>query len=127
MIRLRATETGAPSRIVEAAGFASRWGSRRASGTVTKLYGEWRSLVARCVRDAEVVGSNPASPTKFPQVSRGARPGCFRSRANFPAYFPRADVRSCANEDGRTQTTAARVGPANDGNVVDGVAPTRHA
>jgi hypothetical protein len=25
--------------------------------------GEWRSLAARCVRDAEVVGSNPASPT----------------------------------------------------------------
>ena len=35
----------------------------RGSDTVTRLYGEWRSLVARCVRDAEVVGSNPASPT----------------------------------------------------------------
>ena len=27
------------------------------------IYGLWRSLVARRVWDAEVVGSNPASPT----------------------------------------------------------------
>ena len=50
-------------------------GGFEASDTVVKLYGEWRSLVARCVRDAEVVGSNPASPTKDPQVSRDACPG----------------------------------------------------
>ena len=33
----------------------------RYNGSV--LLGEWRSLVARCVRDAEVPGSNPGSPT----------------------------------------------------------------
>jgi hypothetical protein len=27
------------------------------------VIGVWRSLVARCVRNAEVVGSNPAAPT----------------------------------------------------------------
>ncbi len=26
-------------------------------------FGVWRSLVARCVRDAEVAGSSPATPT----------------------------------------------------------------
>ncbi len=32
-----------------------------------KLNGDaWLSLVERCVRDAEVVGSNPASPTTVP-------------------------------------------------------------
>ena len=28
-------------------------------------YGLWLSLVERCVRDAEVAGSNPVSPTVF--------------------------------------------------------------
>ena len=27
-------------------------------------FGKWRSLAARCVRDAEVAGSNPAFPTR---------------------------------------------------------------
>jgi hypothetical protein len=31
--------------------------------------GVWRSLVARFVRDEEVVGSNPATPTALKQVS----------------------------------------------------------
>ena len=31
--------------------------------------GVWRSLVARFVRDEEVVGSNPATPTALNQVS----------------------------------------------------------
>ena len=31
--------------------------------TIQHLIGTWRSLVARSVRDAEVVGSNPAVPT----------------------------------------------------------------
>jgi hypothetical protein len=30
--------------------------------------GVWRSLVARFVRDEEVVGSNPATPTAFALV-----------------------------------------------------------
>ena len=34
----------------------------------TRWFGTWRSLVARSVRDAEVVGSNPAVPTQKPQV-----------------------------------------------------------
>ena len=28
------------------------------------MNGKWRSLAARCVRDAEVGGSNPPFPTK---------------------------------------------------------------
>jgi hypothetical protein len=28
-------------------------------------FGLWRSLVARCVRDAEAPGSNPGSPTSL--------------------------------------------------------------
>ena len=31
--------------------------------------GVWRSLVARFVRDEEVVGSNPATPTKVEALS----------------------------------------------------------
>jgi hypothetical protein len=31
--------------------------------------GVWRSLVARFVRDEEVVGSNPATPTASVQIS----------------------------------------------------------
>jgi uncharacterized protein YlxP (DUF503 family) len=42
-------------------------------------HGEWRSLVARSVRDAEVAGSNPVSPTSSPA---GRRPR--------PAWFPPA-------------------------------------
>jgi hypothetical protein len=33
------------------------------SAILTRLHGVWRSLVARFVRDEEVVGSNPATPT----------------------------------------------------------------
>ena len=32
--------------------------------------GAWLSLVERCVRDAEVAGSNPVAPIKTPQVFR---------------------------------------------------------
>ena len=35
----------------------------RSSAILTRLHGVWRSLVARFVRDEEVVGSNPATPT----------------------------------------------------------------
>jgi hypothetical protein len=38
---------------------------------VVALRGVWRSLVARFVRDEEVVGSNPATPTR---VVAGERP-----------------------------------------------------
>ncbi len=31
---------------------------------LNRLSGVWRSLVARFVRDEEVVGSNPATPTR---------------------------------------------------------------
>ena len=36
---------------------------RHSSAILTRLHGVWRSLVARFVRDEEVVGSNPATPT----------------------------------------------------------------
>jgi hypothetical protein len=32
-------------------------------GCVARKFGLWLSLVERCVRDAEAVGSNPTSPT----------------------------------------------------------------
>ncbi len=34
------------------------------NGVLTYI-GEWRSLVARFVRDEEAAGSNPVSPTKY--------------------------------------------------------------
>jgi hypothetical protein len=36
---------------------------------MTRHLGVWRSLVARFVRDEEVVGSNPATPTEKVQVN----------------------------------------------------------
>lgn len=42
--------------------------------TISKI-GEWRSLVARFVRDEEAAGSNPVSPTKY----YNARVGLTRS------------------------------------------------
>src|SRR5262245_30064478 len=39
------------------------------------LLGEWRSLVARSVRDAEVGGSSPLSPTKpYPSYPHPSQP-----------------------------------------------------
>ena len=34
-----------------------------ASGATSSSIGAWLSLVERCVRDAEVAGSNPVAPT----------------------------------------------------------------
>ena len=36
--------------------------------------GMWLSLVERCVRDAEVAGSNPVIPTIDSETGRGSRP-----------------------------------------------------
>jgi hypothetical protein len=44
-----------------------RFGDRRC---VARRFGLWLSLVERCVRDAEAVGSNPTSPTFFITVER---------------------------------------------------------
>jgi hypothetical protein len=41
-------------------------------------YGLWRSLVARCVRDAEVLGSNPGSPTTEVAAQPGLTPRLLR-------------------------------------------------
>ena len=46
--------------------------------------GEWLSLVERCVRDAEVVGSNPASPT-HPAVTAQGRRGRVADRPRRPS------------------------------------------
>ena len=43
------------------------------SAILCQSYGEWRSPAARRVRDAEVGGSNPLSPTKQDQ-ERAAQP-----------------------------------------------------
>ena len=40
-------------------------GTRQGVQHLVKVIGLWRSLVARGVRDAEVAGSNPVSPTMF--------------------------------------------------------------
>jgi hypothetical protein len=42
-----------------------------------RLVGMWLSLVERCVRDAEVVGSNPAIPTRSQTGRPGKSPGLF--------------------------------------------------
>ena len=44
--------------------------------------GVWRSLAARFVRDEEVVGSNPATPTEKYQVR-----GLIRSAGRAPEWF----------------------------------------
>ena len=41
------------------------WSGRpRGSARLVEAFGVWRSLVARFVRDEEVAGSNPVTPTK---------------------------------------------------------------
>ncbi|CAI7978707.1 hypothetical protein FRAHR75_40163 [Frankia sp. Hr75.2] len=44
-----------------------------ASSTLSHGRGVWRSLVARFVRDEEVVGSNPATPTQVRGMIRHNR------------------------------------------------------
>lgn len=44
-------------------------GTRQGVQHLVKVIGLWRSLVARGVRDAEVAGSNPVSPTMFQRIS----------------------------------------------------------
>lgn len=41
----------------------SIWALTPSAAILAQSYGVWRSLVARFVRDEEVVGSNPATPT----------------------------------------------------------------
>ena len=45
-----------------------------ASLTILAVSGDWHSWLARCLHTAEVVGSNPASPTHRATVSEGSRP-----------------------------------------------------
>jgi hypothetical protein len=49
------------------------WPRKGMGAILCQSYGEWRSPAARRVRDAEVGGSNPLSPTKQDQ-ERAARP-----------------------------------------------------
>ena len=57
------------------------------------IFGEWRSLVARFVRDEEAAGSNPVSPTIFykglPECFPEALPFLFQSvmKANPDSNF----------------------------------------
>ena len=61
----------------------------------------WRSLVARFVRDEEVVGSNPATPTQWsigpqradPVVRPGGRPGTLPIEVTVPRRGIRATVK----------------------------------
>ena len=43
-----------------------------AAGAKMAPLGKWRSLAARCVRDAEAGGSNPPFPTEGHLIIRGA-------------------------------------------------------
>jgi hypothetical protein len=45
-------------------------GARRVCSARASSFGLWLSLVERCVRDAEAVGSNPTSPTLARRCSR---------------------------------------------------------
>ena len=59
----------------------SEWASPETTPSISAI-GTWRSLVARSVRDAEVVGSNPAVPTtkvlvRGSQLSLGQHLGRF--------------------------------------------------
>ena len=51
-------------------------------------FGVWRSLVARFVRDEEVAGSNPVTPTTNKSLRFGG--GFFFSRFEFPNVLIRA-------------------------------------
>ena len=46
--------------------------------------GLWRSLVARCVRDAEAAGSNPANPTIVCIARRRPAPGLGLDDETYP-------------------------------------------
>ncbi len=56
-----------------------------------ELIGVWRSLVARLVRDEEVVGSNPATPTHLKE------PHIVRLLLCFPAPLAARPVRECSS------------------------------
>ena len=56
--------------------------------TLNGSLGVWRSPVARFVRDEEVVGSNPATPTRVVLTSRVKRPVLFYSEDD--KYFTQA-------------------------------------
>jgi hypothetical protein len=47
------------------AGTVRRLTGRRPRRYTNHVVGEWRSLVARLLREQEVAGSNPVSPTIF--------------------------------------------------------------
>ena len=66
---------------------------------VVASHGVWRSLVACFVRDEEVVGSNPATPTG---VFAGRGPD--REFWSGPSYFP---VRSWSAVDSKDRIRAA--------------------
>jgi hypothetical protein len=93
---------------------------------VAITHGKWRSLAARCVRDAEVAGSNPAfptegqvqirdtirpleevderlskagNPTKIPQTDRHKlTPSCSRGKKDHPTWS-QAAIRAEACSD----------------------------
>src|SRR5438270_11621839 len=51
------------------------------------VFGLWLSLVERCVRDAEAVGSNPTSPTPATRL-------CFVNEPSRPHYHRANGIRS---------------------------------
>ena len=70
---LSAVRTGADAVYLGTKNFNARKGAENFSCDElkkTRTIGAWLSLVERCVRDAEVAGSNPVAPIKTPQVFR---------------------------------------------------------
>ena len=69
-----------------------RFGRPARGGLSSACFGVWRSLVARFVRDEEVVGSNPATPTSRPVSLQVRDTG--RGRPRRPARAGRGARRS---------------------------------
>ena len=65
-------ELSVVARLTEVVGVASVLRSIRGREASESMVGAWLSLVERCVRDAEVGGSNPLAPTSFLTAERGA-------------------------------------------------------
>ena len=83
-------------------------GARRVCSAETSSFGLWLSLVERCVRDAEAVGSNPTSPT--PAILL-----CFANEPSGPhnhrAHRIRGRFLSCGHSDPLAAVRPDRAGP----------------
>ena len=77
--------------------------------------GMWRSLVARVVRDDEVAGSNPVTPTSVSKALIGSPMGAFavpvRMRAQPCASWPQCAVARSRGDASAFETAAEASSP----------------